>query len=124
MTSYEKLHTDLRNAAEAASGALHPGDDINDLRQAAIHLRTAVEMLDDVDVEKGEPTTPQAVLSRATAIAEDVYGHALDLRHDADKELWALIGAVEAANEAGYRGDKPDLEWYGDDVPDDGSSFN
>jgi len=122
--SYEELHTELRRTADAASSALHPDDDLNDLRQAAIHLRAVVEMLDDVDAETPEPATPDAVLSKAAAIADNVHSHAIDLTNDANDALEALSNAVGAATEAGYIGEAPLLEWYEGNVPDDGSSFD
>lgn len=123
-TSYEQLHVKLRSAADAASSALDPGDELNDLRQAAIHLHTVVEMLDEVDTDTPEPVDPNAVLSKATAIADKVLDKVLDLTNEANTELLALGNAVEDAMAAGYIGDDPLLEWYEGDIPKDGSSFD
>lgn len=110
--SYEELHTEMRRAADAASRALRPGDDVNNLSQASAHLRSVVEMLDDVDIDTPEAATPDAVLSRAEAIADEVHGRAIDLTSDADDELEALAEAVEASIKAGYIGEVPQLEWF------------
>ena len=122
--SYEDLHSNLRHAADVASTALHPVDEVNDLLQAANHLRDAVDMLDDVDVEASELPGPDAVLSKAAAIADEVHGQAIDLTNDANDELAALSDAVDAVNKAGYIGEAPMLTWFNGDVPDDGSSFD
>lgn len=122
--NYEELHTALRGAADTASSALYPEDENNDLHQAANHLRTVVEMLDDVDTETPEPANPDAVLSKAAAIADEAHSHAIDLTNDANTELEALSNAVDAATKAGYIGEAPLLEWFEGDVPADGSSFD
>jgi len=123
-TNYESLVTNLRDAADAAAGALRPDNEVSDLHQAVTHLRTVVDMLNDVDVEKPEAPTPNAVLSSASAIADDVHFHAIDLTGNGATELEELSTAIEATIAAGFRGDAPDLAWYNGDVPTDGSSWD
>lgn len=127
--SYFDLARELSDAAQDFARTLRKENDWPshpDVEQGAKHLDAIVGDLDSID-EDGTleiPGTP-GPLAESAAVAYQVVDVVVDLQGvEQGEAMTSLQGVINRVTNAGYVATAPsDLEWFGDDVPEDGSSW-
>ncbi|POH73444.1 hypothetical protein [Arthrobacter glacialis] len=131
-TDYSDFARDLADAAKVFARSLRDANDAPthpDIELGAQHLDAIENDLYDLyDIDEDEvveiPGIP-GVLAESAAVARQVVGIVVDRLQGIGWEdaMTDLEEVVDRVKKAGFDAPEPSsLEWFGDDVPDDGSA--